>query len=233
MNPLDFSRFEALTFDCYGTLIDWERGLLEALHAVLRRHDRHRPDDELLTLFGELESPIQQGPFRRYRAVLRETMRQLAERLDFEPTPADLDALAASLPDWPPFPDTVAALRRLSGRYRLGIISNVDDDLFAGTKRHLKTEFSWVITAEQVGTYKPARNNFHRALERIGLPWDHVLHAAQSLYHDIGPARSLGLATVWVNRRAGRSGGGATPTAAAQPDLEVPDLATLANLAGT
>ena len=231
MPPLDFGRFEVITFDCYGTLIDWEAGLLAALRTVLARRGRMVPDEELLARFARLESPIQQGPYRRYREVLRETMRRLAAEVGFEPTAEDLDALAVSLPDWPPFADTVEALRTLATRYRLGIVSNVDDDLFQGTARRLGIEFSWVITAEQARSYKPSRQNFHRALERIGLAWDRVLHAAQSLYHDIGPARSLGLATVWVNRRAGLAGGGATPPASVRPDLEVPDLATLARLA--
>lgn len=229
---LDLTQFEAITFDCYGTLIDWEQGILTALRPVVRRYGVDRSDDELLALFAEIEAPIQQGPFRRYREVLHEAMRRLAARLGCEVTAPEVACLADSLPDWPPFADTVPALEALARRYRLGIISNVDDDLFRGTARRLGVEFSWVITAEQVGSYKPSRHNFFRALERIGLPWDRVLHSAQSLYHDIATARSLGLATVWVNRRSGRAGGGATPSATARPDLEVPDLASLARLAG-
>lgn len=228
---LDFTRFRVLTFDCYGTLIDWESGIAAALSAVLARHGIRRDEEELLRLFAETEAPIQAGPFRPYREILRETTRVLADRLGFAPDHQDLDALATSLPHWPPFPDTVAALRALAGRYRLGIISNVDDDLFAATAARLEVEFAWVVTAQQARTYKPSRNNFFRALDRIGLPWDQVLHVAQSLFHDVAPARSLGLATVWVNRRAGQPGG-ATPPSQARPDLEVPDLARLALLAG-
>jgi 2-haloacid dehalogenase len=229
---MNFSRFRALTFDCYGTLIDWETGILRALRAVLAPRGIDRPDDELLEGFARIESPIQQGPFLRYRAVLDQGMLQLARHLGFDPTPGEVTALSASLPSWPPFPDTVAALDRLRRHYRLGIISNVDDDLFAGSARLLGGRFDWIVTAESVRSYKPSRNNFHRALERIGLPRDQVLHVAQSLYHDIEPARSLGLATVWVNRRGLRGGSGATPPSAAKPDLEVPNLATLAELAG-
>lgn len=228
---MDLTRFRALTFDCYGTLIDWETGLLRALRPVLERRAVHLADDSLLALFGELESPIQQGPFRRYREVLDETMGQLAHRLGFEPDPAEATALSRSLPDWEPFPDTVAALATLARRYDLGVISNVDDDLFAASARRLEAPFRWVVTAEQVGSYKPARANFERALDRIGLPRDRILHVAQSLYHDVEPAREMGLATVWVNRRAGRDGFGATPASAATPDLVVPDLASLAALA--
>jgi len=220
----------ALTFDCYGTLIDWETGILKSLRSVLTPRRIQLDDDQLLSLFAAIESPIQQGPFRSYRDVLHASMRRIADHLGFVPDGDEVSALSRSLPDWPPFPDTVPALAALGHRYRLGIISNTDDDLFAGTARRLETHFDWVITAQQAGSYKPSRNNFHRALERIGLPWDQVTHVAQSLYHDIGPARSLGLATVWVNRRAGKSGFGATPAARVLPDLEVPDLATLARI---
>ena len=129
------------------------------------------------------------------------------------------------------FPDTVAALARLKTRYQLGVISNVDDDLFAGSARQLGVDFDWVVTAQQVRSYKPSTNNFERALERIGRPRSEILHCAQSLFHDVGPANGMGLATVWVDRRAGKSGTGATPPSSAKPDLTVPDLATLARLA--
>ena len=132
---------------------------------------------------------------------------------------------------WKPFPDTVAALKKLKSRYKLAIISNTDDDLFADTARLLEVSFDWVITAQQAGSYKPSHHNFKLALERIALPPEQVLHVAQSIYHDIVPARELGLATVWVNRRAGKHGEGATKAAQGQPDLEVPDLKTLAEMA--
>jgi 2-haloacid dehalogenase len=227
---MDLARFRVLTFDCYGTLIDWEAGILRALRSVLEPRGIAPPDDQLLALFGEIESPLQEGLFRRYREVLDETMGQLARRLGFDPTPAERTTLSRSLPDWPPFPDTVKALAALARRYDLGIISNVDDDLFAASARHLGAQFKWVVTAERVRSYKPSRRNFHQALARIGLPQDQILHVAQSLYHDIEPARSLGLATVWVNRRAGREGFGATPASTAEPDLTVPDLAALVDL---
>ena len=123
-------------------------------------------------------------------------------------------------------------MRALHSRYRLAIVSNVDDDLFAATALRLGVAFDWIVTAQQARSYKPASANFQLALERIGLPRERVLHVAQSLYHDIAPANALGLASVWVNRRHGRAGGGATPAATATPDLEVPDLQTLARAAG-
>lgn len=227
---MNFAPFRVLTFDCYGTLIDWEAGILAGLRGVLDPRGIRPADDELLALFAEIESPIQYGEFRCYRDVLDLTMAALAKRLGFEPTEAERTAISTSLASWRPFPDTVAALRQLKQRYRLGVISNVDDDLFQGSARQLGVEFDWVVTAQQVRSYKPSVNNFERALERIGRPKGEVLHCAQSVFHDIGPARALGLSTVWVDRRAGRPGG-ATPPAAATPDLTVPDLAMLARLA--
>jgi 2-haloacid dehalogenase len=228
---LNIDRYSHLTFDCYGTLIDWERGILAALRPLLERHGVAPADEQVLELFGELEAAAEAGPYQPYRAVLAAVVDGLGARLGFAPTAAERAALAASVGDWPPFPDTVEALQSLARRFRLAILSNVDDDLFALTARHLPVDFAAVITAQQVGSYKPDRRNFQFALARLGVPADRVLHVAQSLFHDIVPAKELGLAAVWINRRHDRPGFGATPRAAAWPDLEVPDLRTLARLA--
>jgi 2-haloacid dehalogenase len=227
---LDFDRYTHLTFDCYGTLIDWERGILAALRPVLARHGLALTDDRILELYGELEAAAEAGPYRRYRAVLAAVMAGFGARLGFAPSAEEREAFAASVGRWPPFPDTVEALRALGRRHRLVILSNVDDDLFAQSARHLATDFAAVITAQQVGSYKPDRRNFRFALARLGAPPARVLRVAQSLYHDIAPANELGLTAVWVNRRHDRPGFGATPAATAQPDLEVPDLRKLARL---
>lgn len=226
---IDFKGYGALSFDCYGTLIDWESGILAALRPVLQGHARELEDGQLLRLYAKLESQAEKGEFIRYQEVLREVVRGLGRELGFTPSPAELDSLAASLGDWPPFPDTVMALKALKRRYRLAIISNVDEDLFTLTARRLQVEFDWVITAEQARSYKPALDIFHYALRRIGVAPDKVLHIAQSLYHDIVPAKALGLAAIWVKRSGGP---GATPPARGQPDLEVPDLETLVRLIG-
>ena len=223
---LDFSRFRALTFDCYGTLIDWETGLLGALRPLLRAHGSKLRDEQILALYAELE-PAAQNPDRRYREVLQEVVRGFGKRLGFQASEAEARSLPDSLKDWRPFPDTVAALEKLQTRFRLAIISNTDDDLFAGTAPHLQVKFDQVITAEQAGAYKPSLAPFRLALERLELPKEQVLHAGQSVYHDVVPARSVGLATVLVRRR----GSGATRVLADKPDLEVPDLQTLAALA--
>ncbi|HEV8121170.1 MAG TPA: haloacid dehalogenase type II [Candidatus Polarisedimenticolia bacterium] len=229
---LDVARFEALTFDCYGTLIDWETGLLAALHGVLGAHRVPCDDERLLRLFAAAEGAIEAGPYRPYREVLGGAMDRIAGVLGLVLAGGERDALARSLPDWPAFADTVPALQALRRRTRLGIVSNIDDDLFAATARRLEVPFDAVVTAQQVGSYKPAPAHFHRVLERLALPKEKVLHVAQSRYHDIAPARALGWSTVWVNRRGGREGSGATPEKEATPDLEVTDLATLLTRAG-
>ncbi len=227
---LDFKQYRVLTFDCYGTLIDWERGILRALQPVLNRHDITLSDDEALELYGELESEAERGPYLPYREVLTVVMAGIAERLGVALGNDERLALADSVGDWPPFADTVEGLRALTRHYDLVILSNIDDELFALSAEHLQVEFAHVITAQQVGSYKPNPRNFEVALERVGVPKEQVLHVAQSLFHDIEPANAIGLTTVWVNRRHDRPGSGATPVASAQPDLEVPDLRTLAQL---
>ncbi|MCI0440282.1 MAG: haloacid dehalogenase type II [Chloroflexi bacterium] len=229
---LNFEDFEALTFDCYGTLIDWETGIWEALRPVFTSHGVTAARDEVLAMYGELESEAERGEYREYKAVLRATLEGIGSRLGFVPTPIELRRFSESVRDWPAFPDSTRALRALKSRYGLAIISNIDDDLIALSVKRLGVEFDWVITAQQARSYKPSLNNFRLAFERMGLPRDKILHVAQSLFHDIAPARSLGLSTVWVNRRHDKPGFGATPPAQAQPDLEVPDLQTLAEKIG-
>lgn len=223
---LDFNQFKALTFDCYGTLIDWETGLLGALRPLIRSHGRNLDDAEMLQVYGELE-PKAQNPYRRYHEVLAEVARGFGERLGFEVSNVEAESLPQSLKDWLPFADTVPALEKLKKKYKLAIISNTDDDLFAETARHLKIPFDEVITAEQARAYKPSEAPFRLALQRLGLPPDRVLHAGQSVYHDVIPAKALGIATVLVHRR----GFGATRAIEGKPDLRVPDLQTLASLA--
>jgi 2-haloacid dehalogenase len=232
MPTLDFDRFEVLTFDCYGTLIDWETGLLAALHGVLDGHGVEIDDEDLLVRYARHEAALEDGPYLRYRDVLARACAGVAAELGVTPASEALAAFGGSVGDWPAFPDSADALARLHRRYRLVPITNCDDDLFAASNRRLGVTFDEVVTAQQVGSYKPSHRNFEVAFERIGLPPDRILHVAQSLFHDHVPAKALGLTTVWVNRRHDRPGAGATPPAAATPDLVVPDVATLATLAG-
>jgi len=229
---IDFDAFEVLTFDCYGTLIDWESGILAALGPIFDAHGVAPKPGEALELFGALESSIEAGAYREYRVVLMRVLEGLGKRYGFSPSPSQLESFASSVGGWPAFPDTPGALRAFESRYKLAVISNVDDDLFSHSARRLGVSFDWVVTAQQVRSYKPSLENFRRAFQRIGIPPERILHVAQSLFHDIAPAKRLGLSTVWVNRRHGVAGLGATPPARAEPDLEVPDLNTLVQRAG-
>ncbi|MFL5674126.1 MAG: haloacid dehalogenase type II [Chloroflexota bacterium] len=231
MTDLDYGRFDALTFDCYGTLIDWETGLLTALRAVLSAHGVDRPDDELLESYASIEAPAEAGPYLTYREILAAGLRGVAASLGVEPTAGEVATFGDSVGEWPAFPDSADALDRLHRRFRLGVITNCDDDLFARSATRLRTRFDWVITAEQAHAYKPSERNFELAFERIGLPRDRILHVAQSLYHDHVTARRLGLATVWIDRRQGRPGSGATPPADATPDATYPDMSSFAEAA--
>ena len=233
--PMDFSRFTTISFDCYGTLIDWESGILSVLRGVLGSHGQSQSlsDAAILELYGEFEAEAENGPYQSYRDVLQSVVRAFADRFHFEASAAEIRSLHESVRAWLPFPDTVAALRELQKHYRLVVISNIDNDLFAETRKHLDVEFDGVITAEQAGSYKPSINNFQVALRTLALSPDRLLHAAQSVYHDVVPARSLGISTVWVNRKSARPGIGAVRGSAAlaaekRADLVVPDLASLA-----
>jgi 2-haloacid dehalogenase len=225
---LDFTRFEILTFDCYGTLINWEAGILSALHRILSAHRKKIDDATLLKLYGDFELVFEQGAFRPYREVLASVVRQFGTEFHFTPSAEEVRSLPDSLPTWKPWPDTVGALLQLKSRFRLAILSNVDDDLFAATRPQLGVDFDEVITAQQAQAYKPSLKLFELALSRVQAPAHRVLHVGQSIYHDVIPAQSLGLATVWVNRPSARPGVGAVKAAEAQPDLTVLSVAELA-----
>jgi 2-haloacid dehalogenase len=227
MRMIDLSRFDAITLDCYGTMIDWEAGIVAAAREIAEHHDILSAPERILALYGELEPAIEHGEYKSYRTVLERVMRAMAPRLGFEATDAECAAFAESVKRWPSFPDSPAALAALHRRFKLGVISNVDDDLFAESERLLGLKFDWVVTAAQVKSYKPSHNNFLRAHEIVGVPRERILHVAQSMFHDIVPAKALGMTAVWVNRRGGRPGG-AAPDAQATPDLEVSSLAALA-----
>jgi 2-haloacid dehalogenase len=230
---LDLTKFDVLTFDCYGTLIDWETGLLDALHTALDADAGAGPlpsDDVLLETFARHESATEAGPYLPYREVLATVLRAMAAELGSTPSDEAIAAFGGSVVDWPAFPDSAAALGTLHERFKLGVITNCDDDLFAASEARLGTKFDWVITAQQARRYKPNPRGFELAFERIGLPPKRILHVAQSLFHDHVTAKRLGLSTVWVNRRQDRPGSGATPPADAEPDLVVPDMASLASL---
>ena len=225
---LEFDRFEWISFDCYGTLVDWETGISTAVAEVLESHGVRKSRDEVLALFADVEPRVQDSQdYLEYHTVLRRVMAMIGDELGIRCTESELDCLADTLPDWPVFPDVADTLKALQTRCRLAVISNVDDDLFAGTARALGVDFDAVVTAQQVRSYKPDLRNFNAASERMSVERDRWLHVAESLYHDIGPANRLGIKSVWVDR-ANRGGG--TRRADAVPDLVVPNLAALARM---
>ena len=228
---LDFSRFKFISFDCYGTLINWETGILGALRPVLRKHSIEVPDADLVQLYGELEAEAEAGEYKPYREVLSAVVAGIGKRFGFEATSSEQGLLPDSVSSWRPFPDTVEALRQLHSKFKLAIISNIDDDLFATSARQLDTGFNHVITAFQAHAYKPSPTIFRLAQERLGISTHEWLHAGQSNYHDVVPAKSLGISTVWVNRPSHRPGVGAVRRAIGDPDLEVTSLAELADAA--
>jgi 2-haloacid dehalogenase len=227
---LNFAPYRLVSFDCYGTLIDWEAGIFAALRPILTAHGKTIADADLLLLYSELESEAQQGEFHPYREILQSVVRGFGKHLGFNPTDSQARSLPESLPNWPPFPDTIAALGKLKQRYQLAVISNVDDDLFAPTARRLQIPFDYVVTAQQAQAYKPSLQIFKLAQQRTGVAPGQWLHVAQSFYHDVIQAQSLGISTIWVNRPSSRPGSGAAKAAAGKPDLEVPNLETLARL---
>jgi len=214
-------RYGIVTFDCYGTMIDWESGIREAFAAEAARMGRPVDAARALALHAEIEPAVQAEAYRSYREVLTETARRAARQLGWPLPESRAGFLAESLPTWRPFPDTNRALVRLAGAgYRLGILSNVDDDLLVWTRRHLFARFDLVVTAQHVGSYKPAPGHFQAARAEIG--GDRWLHAAQSYFHDIAPARALGIDAAWINRKGEAAPAGAAP---------VPEMPALAGLA--
>jgi 2-haloalkanoic acid dehalogenase type II len=220
----ELSEFEVLTFDCYGTLIDWETGMLEALRPWLERCAVRPDDDQILEAFARHEVATQtETPGLLYPAVLAEVHRRLALEWGIESRPADAESFGQSVPRWPAFPDSAAALRTLQEHYRLVVLSNIDRASFRASAEHLGVEFDAVFTAEEIGSYKPDLRNFEHLLRELGkrgIAADKILHTAQSLYHDHQPARSLGLATAWIDRRHDRGGSGATPPTAGTVEFD-------------
>jgi 2-haloacid dehalogenase len=222
---IDYGRFDALTFDCYGTLIDWETGLLAALREVL---GLDVDDEQLLEEYGALEAEAEAGPYLSYREVLAHGVRGIAARHGLPLADDAVTRFGESVRDWPAFADSAEALVRLKERFRLGVITNCDTDLFAASNERLGVEFDWIVTAEMARSYKPSLVSFELAFETMGIARERILHVAQSLFHDHVPAKQLGLTSVWIDRRHGRPGSGATPPAAATPAATYTSMAMFA-----
>jgi 2-haloacid dehalogenase len=221
---VELRHFEALSFDCYGTLVDWEAGLGAVLGAWADRRGLRVDVEALLTSYGaHEESSERDHPTELYPEILARSMRALGEQLGAEVSDEDAQALATSVPDWPAFPDSHDALQALGERFKLIILSNIDRASFGASRARLRVEFTSVLTAQDIGSYKPDPRNFvalKAEAQRLGVPEGKLLHVAQSLFHDHVPAQRAGLPTVWINRRHSRPGWGATPP---PPELTTPD----------
>lgn len=225
--------FHVLSFDCYGTLIDWESGIFAAL-APLITHLPSLSRDAALEAFGRQESAVERAnPGLRYSLVLADVYRRLAAEWDVSASAEDAEHFGASVHAWPAFEDTPAALQYLKRHYKLVILSNIDHVSFAGSEPRLGVAFDAVFTAEDIGSYKPDAANFRYMLARLaekGIEKRTILHTAQSLYHDHVPAKQLGFTSCWIDRRGNREGFGATPAPAVgvQPDFHFPSLQAMA-----
>jgi 2-haloalkanoic acid dehalogenase type II len=236
---LKFADFEALSFDCYGTLIDWEAGIAAVLGPWTRRCGLDLDQEQLLAAYAAAEAKAElDHPSELYRDILARSFRSLGEQVGAPVTDLGAAALASSVPDWPAFEDSHDALSVLGERFKLIILSNVDRVSFAGSQARLGVEFTSVLTAEEIGSYKPSPRNFDALgadVRRLGVDRGRLLHVAQSLFHDHVPAKRAGLRTVWINRRHDRPGWGATPAPPAEvtPDWEFPSMAAFASAVET
>lgn len=227
------SDFTALTFDCYGTLIDWEAGIGTALQPLLDHAGVTLPGDAVLQRFAALETEQEAAtPGMPYPDILAQVHRRLAAEFGASMPEAAHRAFGASVPDWPAFADSVASLRYLKQHFQLVILSNIDRQSFAASNRRLGVVFDAVFTAEEIGSYKPALTNFDYLLAGMaarGVPADRILHTAQSLFHDHVPAKQRGLASAWIDRRHRQDGWGATmPAPEGRYDFRYPSLDAMA-----
>ncbi len=232
---MQLTDFKVLTFDCYGTLIDWESGIVTALQPLLLRAGRSPEREAVLTEFGQHETPLERAnPIMGYRELLARVHDELATAWDVAPDAAESQRFGASVGAWPAFADTVASLRYLQQHYKLVILSNVDRNSFRGSNALLGVTFDAVYTAEDVGSYKPDPRNFVYLIEHlaaIGIDKSAILHTAQSLFHDHAPANAAGLASAWIDRRYDVAGWGATaaPPADVHYDFRFISLAEMVN----
>ncbi|HET8795666.1 MAG TPA: haloacid dehalogenase type II [Arthrobacter sp.] len=226
-----FDEFDALSFDCYGTLIDWEAGIAAVLGPWGRAANPDLTDEELLLAYADEEARMERGnPTALYPVVLAEAFRATGAKLGIPVSDDDAERLGSSVPDWPAFPDSHEALVQLGERFKLIILSNVDRAGFEGSRRRLDVDFDHIITAEDVGSYKPAQKNFEVLKDYADQQGLKLLHVAQSLFHDHVPASQAGLPGVWINRRHNRPGWGATPDPGedVRPDWEFESMADFA-----
>jgi 2-haloacid dehalogenase len=231
---MKLSDAEALSFDCYGTLINWEAGIAAVLVPWARVHHLDITVEGLLERYAVAEARQEElTPRALYPDILDAAMRSLGNALGVDVSAEESERLAASVPDWPAFPDSASALAMLATRYKLVILSNIDRASFAASNARLDVQFDAIITAQDVGSYKPSPRNFDVLVDTVrgmGVAEGRLMHVAQSLFHDHVPAKRLGLPTVWIDRRGERSGWGATPPPGidVEPDHTFPSMAAFA-----
>jgi 2-haloacid dehalogenase len=221
---MKLSDFTVLTFDCYGTLIDWESGMVEALKPLVAKLGRALSRNEILEAHARHESSQQMiTPAKRYRELLAVVYKRLAEEWGVPAAWDECLSYGRSISDWPAFPDSAEALRYLKEHYKLVILSNVDNESFAHSNRKLGVAFDAIFTAEDIGSYKPSPRNFKYLLDKLaarGIEKEHILHTAESLFHDHAPANEFGLANCWIHRRHAEGGFGATMSPGKTPHTE-------------
>jgi len=227
---INFNEFEVLTLSCLGTLIDWEKGLLKAVRPLFTHQDIVIGDQYFLKTFLQHESDMLQGEYVPYREIIKRILLKIGQTHGFVPTYAEIEEIIRSTREWRPFPDVTESLKTLKQQYKLAIISNLDRALFEEVSEQFLVEFDWIFTADEVRSYKPSSKIFNYALENMEIPPSKILHIGHSLVHDIIPAKSLKLSTVWVNRATLQKGSPLLHSPPVDPDLEVPDLKTLISI---
>ena len=229
MTLTDVKSIDTITFDCYGTLVDWEKGILDFVQDKVALSNADVTGQEILRAYAAAEKQFEGRAYTPYKSVLALTYSTMLEELGFPPSDNDAALFSESVGDWEPFPDTVEALHSLSKTFRLGILSNIDDDLFERSANKLKVDFTFVVTAQQVRSYKPNLNHFRQAISEHSCHAPNWLHVAQSKFHDIAPCNELGIQCVWVERPSINGSEGVAPTSHAKPSWHVQSMREFAN----
>lgn len=219
--------FSLLTFDCYGTLIDWERGIKNALEGLVKKHNLDLDIKSLTERYVKVELEIEQKGYRKYKEILTLGVRRIFEEKDIKLDSQEAGIFADTIRKWPPFEETSEVLKILKKEFKLAILSNIDDDLIQHSIRLIGVEFDGVITAEQVRSYKPSHGHWKKMIDQFRLPKENILHVAASHVHDIIPAKKLGFKTAWINRKNEKARGNI------KPDFEFRNLRPLLRLLGT
>jgi 2-haloacid dehalogenase len=222
-----------MTFDCYGTLIDWETGLIRSIEPILKKYEKRIKPLEILSLYSKFESEAENKKFVKYSEILIEVMEKILLSYNIDPAPGDERSLVNGIKQFKPFKDTIDALKIFRQKYKLGLVTNTDNDIFEITNKTLEVNFDYVLTSEDIRCYKPATRFFLKMIEDLKCRPQEIVHVAQSIYHDIQPVKKLGIMSVHINRSEYRQRFGATPEAAGKADMVVDDLKALSDIIQT